>query len=162
MKAVERFVVDTYATSRAMVTRRVIEVTSKSGCDALMSPIPLPSTVSTTDDLQQQNASITLKSVSQTNGHVFHFLRLQTAIPGSRCVPCQLATEQRSLTTRISTPPALSLVDSEMCETAVSQKVDLLARIESVLVGSVKMSECSSAQLIPPPIFISSAQAARQ
>jgi U3 small nucleolar RNA-associated protein 23 len=39
----------------------------------------------------------------------------------------------------------LPVVDSEMCETAVSQKIDLLARIESVLVGSVKMSEWSPA-----------------
>jgi hypothetical protein len=32
-----------------------------------------------------------------------------------------------------------------MCDTAASQKIDLLARVESVLVGSVKMSECSPA-----------------
>jgi U3 small nucleolar RNA-associated protein 23 len=35
--------------------------------------------------------------------------------------------------------PYQVLVDSEMCETAVSQKIDLLARMEPVLVGSVKM-----------------------
>lgn len=35
--------------------------------------------------------------------------------------------------------PYQVLVDSEMCETIVSQKIDLLARMESVLVGSVKM-----------------------
>lgn len=35
----------------------------------------------------------------------------------------------------------IAVVDSEMCETAVSQKIDLLTRMESVLVGSVKMSE---------------------
>ncbi|KAI0283324.1 Fcf1-domain-containing protein [Russula aff. rugulosa BPL654] len=35
--------------------------------------------------------------------------------------------------------PYQVLVDSEMCETAVSQKIDLLARIESVLVGTVKI-----------------------
>lgn len=33
------------------------------------------------------------------------------------------------------------LVDSEMCETAVSQKIDFITRMESVLVGSVKLSE---------------------
>lgn len=33
------------------------------------------------------------------------------------------------------------LVDSEMCETIVSQKIDLITRMESVLVGSVKLSE---------------------
>jgi len=37
-----------------------------------------------------------------------------------------------------------------MCETAVSQKIDLLARMESVLIAeSVKMSECSSTQPSP-------------
>ncbi|KAI0004280.1 Fcf1-domain-containing protein [Russula compacta] len=35
--------------------------------------------------------------------------------------------------------PYQVLVDSGMCETAVSQKMDLLTRMESVLVGSVKM-----------------------
>ena len=44
-----------------------------------------------------------------------------------------------------------SLVDSEMCETAVSQKIDFLARIESVLVGTVKISECSFHPSPPPP-----------
>ncbi|KAF8507052.1 PIN domain-like protein [Russula emetica] len=56
--------------------------------------------------------------------------------------------------------PYQVLVDSEMCETAVSQKIDFLARIESVLVGSVKLSECSSASpsgINDPPSPISSA-----
>ena len=35
----------------------------------------------------------------------------------------------------------LTIVDSEMCAAAILQKIDLLARIESVLIGSVKMSE---------------------
>ena len=34
-----------------------------------------------------------------------------------------------------------NLVDSEMCETIVSQKIDFITRIESVLLGSVKLSE---------------------
>jgi len=32
-------------------------------------------------------------------------------------------------------------VDSEMCGTAASQKIDLVTRMETVLVGSVKISE---------------------
>jgi len=35
--------------------------------------------------------------------------------------------------------PYQVLVDSEMCETAASQKIDLITRTESVLVGSVKL-----------------------
>lgn len=48
-----------------------------------------------------------------------------------------------------------------MCETAVSQKLELLARMESVLVGSVKMSEWGESPTLAEP-YISSAQGARQ
>jgi hypothetical protein len=34
-------------------------------------------------------------------------------------------------------------VDSTMCETAVSSKMDFTTQLQSVLVGSVKLSECS-------------------
>jgi len=45
--------------------------------------------------------------------------------------------------------PYQVLVDSEMCAAAISQKIDLLTRMESVLVGSVKMmiTQCSIHEL---------------
>ncbi len=60
-----------------------------------------------------------------------------------------LSESQRNLTSlaRFHFISFLSSVDSEMCETAVSQKIDLLARMESVLVGSIRMSEWSMAIL---------------
>lgn len=78
---------DTYATSRAMVTKRVIEVIFH--IRMRRSIMCLSQSLSTTDLVQQQNASNPLKGISQTNGHVFHFIWLQTAIPSSRCVLCR-------------------------------------------------------------------------
>jgi hypothetical protein len=148
-----------------MVTRRVIEVShfqirTSDVFDALRDP-PHSSIPQSSPRKTKKNASSPLKSVPQTNGHVFHFIRLQTAIPGSRCVSSPARIETLSyLLNPTSSPPhcfghslSLSLVDSEMCETAVSQKIDLLARMESVLVGSVKISESSSIRLQPKKHF---------
>ena len=65
----------------------------------------------------------------------------------STSLPARIETLSYLLTPAPLVILSLSLVDSEMCETAVSQKIDFLARMESVLVGSVKISECSSIQL---------------
>ena len=42
-----------------------------------------------------------------------------------------------------SLTPQRATVDSMMCETALSSKMDLAAQMQSVLVGSVKLSECA-------------------
>jgi hypothetical protein len=86
-----------------------------------------------------ENASKTLKSISQTHGHVFYFIRLQTTISSSWCVVNKPLSPCRPLSSH--TRYTSAVVDSTTCEMAISQKMELLAQMESVLVGSVKMCE---------------------
>jgi hypothetical protein len=122
-----------------MVTRRVIE------CQFLIRtrwPLSLP--LNAQRLRHKKHASNPLKSISQANGHVLYFIRLQAAVPGPRCdLPSIHRQPLRNSSPALTCKLFLPAVDSEMCETAVSQKIDLVARVESVLVGSVKMSECS-------------------
>jgi hypothetical protein len=130
---------NTYTTRTTMVTRRVIRG------DVLIRVcgfLPLGSQQRSAGQqrIPMKNAPKPLKGISQADGHVFHFIWLQAAVSGSRYV-----LHFPHFVSMIKSP-SFTLVDSEICEVAASQKMDLLTRVESVLVGSVKMSEWRAQQ----------------
>jgi hypothetical protein len=158
-----------------MVTRRVIrELTSKFGCDAQSRVALLSvSNLRPPTTKMRQNRSKAYRKLMAMYSTSFGFRQPYQVLGAFYVVPTGSSSnsssrqrESKSLLTYL-TPHcfgySLSSVDSEMCETAVSQKIDLLARMESVLVGSIKMSECSSgSQPRDKRSPILSAQAARQ
>ncbi len=127
----------------------------KDNLGALALPISdLPLHYHTTSKfIKHKNATKTFESISKIDVYVFYFLRFQAALSGPWCVRT-LAGRFLTLHSHARTHVfALhTTVDSTMCEMAVSSKFDLAAQLQSVLVGSVKLSELllSTSRLIGP------------